>query len=229
MKQITEKVFQISLGAVNVFIIEDNGLTLIDTGLKGSTDKIFKAIKKAGRDPHDIKRIILTHCHPDHTGSAAELKAILKVPVYAHPEDALIIEDGIGGGKADLTPGIINWLIYHLFIKKAGYAIPAVSIDQKLNDHDIIDGNIEVIHTPGHTSGHICLLVRDQHVLIAADICANMGGLAYSTLYEDIKEGQKSILKAAAFDFDKAVFGHGGPILKNAAGRLYNKFNIFAV
>lgn len=58
MQQITKNIYQISLGAVNTFIIADNGLTLIDTGYKGSTEKIFNAIKKAGRKPEEIKRVI---------------------------------------------------------------------------------------------------------------------------------------------------------------------------
>ncbi len=51
MQQITGNIFQISLGAVNTFLIEDNGLTLIDTGNKNSTDKIFAVIKKGGKNP----------------------------------------------------------------------------------------------------------------------------------------------------------------------------------
>lgn len=218
MKQISDNIFQINLGSVNAFLVGD---TLIDTGFKGSTEKIFSALTNAGKEPHDIKRIILTHCHPDHTGSAAELKAILKVPVYAHEQDAILIEDGIGGGRMHLTPGIINWLVYQLIIKKAGNSIDPLFIDVKVKDGDMID-DIRVIHTPGHSDGHISLLIKD--VLIAADICANVTGLAYSTLYEDIKQGRESILRAASFNFEKAVFGHGGPILKDAAKKLYKKF-----
>lgn len=74
MRKITDHVYQITLGAVNAFVIEDDGLTLVDTGYKGSADKIFNAIKKGGKDPKDIRRIILTHLHLDHAGSAAEIK-----------------------------------------------------------------------------------------------------------------------------------------------------------
>ena len=64
MHKIAGNIYQISLGAVNTFIIEDNGLTLVDTGNAHSADKIFAAIK-GGKNPHDINRIILTHCDPD--------------------------------------------------------------------------------------------------------------------------------------------------------------------
>jgi glyoxylase-like metal-dependent hydrolase (beta-lactamase superfamily II) len=80
MKQITKHLYQISLGSVNTFLIEDNGLTLIDTGFKNSRDKIFQAIRNGGKNPDDIKQIILTHSHPDHSGSVADIKRTLDVP-----------------------------------------------------------------------------------------------------------------------------------------------------
>ena len=225
MKQITDTIYQLSLGSVNTFVIEDNGLTLIDTGLPGGKDKIFSSLEKAGKNPADIKQIILTHCHTDHAGSAEELVTELNVPVFAHTIDAELIEQGISSRPMTLTPGFINWMVYQLFIKKAAKIISPVKVIG-LNDNDIlpIAGGIQVIHTPGHSAGHIALLIKEQGVLIAADICANFGSLAYSTLYEDILLGQKSILKAAAFSFDKALFGHGGPLLKDANKKLQEKF-----
>lgn len=225
MKQITDNIYLLSLGSVNTFVIEDNGLTLIDTGLPGSKDKIFNSLEKAGKNPADIKQIILTHCHTDHAGGAAALVNELNVPVFAHTIDAELIEQGISSRPMTLTPGIINWMVYQLFIKKAVKTISPVKVID-LNDDDIlpIAGGIQIIHTPGHSAGHIALLIKEQGVLIAADICANFGSLAYSTLYEDILLGQKSILKAAAFSFDKALFGHGGPLLKDANKKLQEKF-----
>lgn len=227
MQQITENIYQISLGAVNAFIVDGNGLTLIDTGYKGSTEKIFTAIKRAGRDPGEIKRVILTHCHPDHTGSAANIKKILSVPVFAHHEDAELIEQGIGGRTPmHLSPGIINWLIFNLFIKRNGSAIEPVHIDERLTENDVIPvaGGIQVIHTPGHSAGHICLLIKSEGVLIAGDICANIAGLGFSTVYEDRELGVKSILKAATHDFSKAVFGHGNVVKEKANGKLQDTF-----
>lgn len=227
MKQITQNLYQISLGTVNAFVVEDNGLTLIDTGLKGSTEKIFSAIKKVGKNPKDIKQIILTHCHPDHTGNAADLKKLLNVPVFAHEVDAPLIEQGIGGRQMHLTPGVVNWLIYNLFIKKAGNTMAPVTIEEKLKDNDVIPvaGGIQVIHTPGHSEGHMALLLKNEGVLIAADICANAIGLDYSTLYEDIKLGRKSILKVSDFSFDQAVFGHGNLLKGNANEKMKEKFS----
>ncbi|MDN5286144.1 MAG: beta-lactamase [Mucilaginibacter sp.] len=227
MKQISDKVYQISLGMVNVFLIEDDGLTLIDTGPKGSADKIFNAIEKGGKDPNDIKQVIITHAHPDHAGSAEEIKRRLEVPLLASQKDAVLMRFGIAGRRdIQLSPGIINWLVYHLIIKRAGVIIEPVLVDESLNDNQVIPiaGGIQVIHTPGHSAGHIALLIKNEGVLIAGDICANMGGPGLSVVYENRELGIQSIIKAAELDFDIAVFGHGKPIWQHANRVLREKF-----
>ncbi len=227
MQQITNNIYQISLGSVNTFLIEDNGLTLIDSGSKNNADKIFKAIEKGGKNPNNIKQVILTHCHPDHAGSVAEIKKRLRIPVWAHYEDASLVEKGLAVRMPmHLTPGAVNWLIYNIFIKRAGKIIEAVNVDERLKDKDVlpIAGGIEIIHTPGHCAGHIALLVKNEGVLIAGDICAHMGGLGVSTVNEDRALSIKSILKAASFDFDIAVFGHGTPLKAAANTKLKEKF-----
>lgn len=219
MKRISNNIYQISLGWVNAFVIEDNGLTLIDTGPKDSAGKIFSAIKNGGKNPYDIKRIILTHAHPDHSGSAEEMKRMLRVPVMAHREDAQIMRYGIACRKeVCLTPGFKNWLIYELAIKRSGINIEPVVIDEELDNHDLLPlaGGLRVIHTPGHTKGHISLLAENEEVLIAGDLLSNSTGLGLSVIYENMAEGISSIMKVTDLDFDKMVFGRGRPILKDA-------------
>lgn len=223
MKQISNNVFQISLGSVNVFVIDDDGLTLVDTGMKGSADKIFSAIKKGGKDPQNIKRIILTHAHPDHSGSAAEISKRLNIPVWIHSVDADLVEKGIGVRESvQLSPGIVNWLIFNLFIKRSNSNIEPVVVERRLTDREVLPvaGGIEVIHTPGHSAGHVALLVKSDGLLIAADLCANLFGLGLSTIYENRDLGIKSLVKAAGFTFEKALFGHGNPLEKDASQKL---------
>lgn len=228
MQQISPSLYQIGLGPVNLFVLEDaDGLTLIDTGFAGSKDRVFAAIRKGGKDPAAIKRVVLTHCHPDHAGSAAEVQRATGARVYAHVDDAPPIEAGAIQGRArHLSPGILNWVLFQLFIKRGSPLFAAVPVDEKLHDGDVLPlgGGLEVIHTPGHSTGHIALLLRTEGVLIAGDLCANMLGLDYSTVYEDREVGRQSILKAAALGFDKAVFGHGGPVLAGASQKLQAKF-----
>jgi glyoxylase-like metal-dependent hydrolase (beta-lactamase superfamily II) len=231
MQQITSNIYQISLAAVNTFLIDGNGLTLIDTGSKNSADKIFKAIEKGGKNPADIKRVILTHCHSDHAGSVAEIKKRLSIPVWAHQEDAILVEKGVAvRSPMHITPGLVHWLIYNIFIKRAASTIETVKVDEYLKDNDClpIAGGVQVIHTPGHSAGHIALFVKNESVLIAGDLCANMGGLQVSTVNEDRALGIKSILKAASFDFNTAVFGHGARLTTSANIKLKEKFTLTA-
>ena len=226
MKQITNHLYQISLGSVNAFLLEDNGLTLIDTGLPGAAEKVLTAIRKGGKNPDDINRIILTHWHPDHAGNAAELKKRFGARLIAHADEADIIEQGGGERPRFLTPGVVNWLVFNFFIKSVSRNIPAVAVDESVADGDVLPGagGIRVVHTPGHSAGHMALLLEEQGVLIAGDICANVAGLAYSTVYEDIALGQQSILKAAALPFEQAVFGHGEAVTEGANAKLQAKF-----
>lgn len=227
MRKISDRVYQITLGPVNAFVIDDNGLTLIDTGYSGSADRIFKSIVKAGKNPKDIKRIILTHLHPDHAGSAAEIIRRLNVPLLAHELDADLIEKGAGGRASKIiSPGFLNWLVFHLFIKRAPMATEPAQVDQRLSDNDVLDiaGGIQVIHTPGHSKGHIALLLKEEGLLIAGDICANFIGLELSTIYEDIDVAKGSLKKVADLNFDKAVFGHGFPIKRQASTKFRKAF-----
>ncbi len=240
MKKITPHLYQLNLGFVNAFLIEDivpdadaagdlvPGFTLVDTGMPGQLPKIFAQMKKTGKDPRDIHRIIVTHAHTDHTGSAAAISKALDIPLWAHADTAQLVEQGLPGqASLQVSPGLLNQLIYQLLIRRGG-TIDAFNIDHRFVDGEVLPiggpGGVKVIYTPGHGAGHLALLLQDDRVLIAADICTNASGLNWSTEYEDRELGRQSILKAAAFDFDKAVFGHGRPLTSAANARLRVKF-----
>jgi glyoxylase-like metal-dependent hydrolase (beta-lactamase superfamily II) len=146
--------------------------------------------------------------------------------VYAHHTDAPLLEQGISGRPLTLTPGLVNKLIYQLVIKGPINTVAPVVVEEKLRDGDVIPllGGIQVVHTPGHSAGHVALLLPSEGVLLAADLCSHVLGLAYSTLYEDQALGRQSILKASALSFDTAVFGHGRPLHGQANEQLRAKF-----
>lgn len=227
--QITPRLFHLQMGKINSYIIKINdGLILIDAGWPNQADDIFSAIKMAGLTPLDIKHIVLTHGHGDHAGSAAEVQKRTGAKVYAHQGDLDLIQAGQAehhGTK--ISSGIIPHILHRIFIKPFGVVYEPFNVDHFLNDGDRLPmaEDIEVYHTPGHSAGHLCFLMREDGVLIAGDICSNAMGLGYSIIYEDKELTRKSILKAAKLSFDIAVFGHGPALIGQANKKIEKKFS----
>jgi len=229
IKKIIDNVYQFELGMVNCFVIDDNGsITLIDTGFSGSEQKIFKGLAGIGRKSTDIKQIILTHLHPDHSGAAAAIQNTLHIPVYASYQDGELIKQGIGM-REPMTrmPSFISWLVFNLVLKKAPKTIQPVNNIIDLSDSQILPilSGIKVICTPGHSAGHISLLLEKERVLIAADICMNTNGLDYSILYEDVSLAKQTLKSISKYNFDIACFGHGKPLMTNANEKMSKKFS----
>lgn len=226
-KEVVSSLYQLSNGGINAFLIEDaDGLTLIDTGFPKHTEALTADIRSAGHEPADLTNILITHAHPDHLGNAKHFSEG-KTPIGLHPADADIAETGIIHQTMVAGPGLLNGILYRFFLPKNPAEFPAFTPDVALNDGDVIDvaGGLEVIHTPGHTAGHVSLLwQRDRGLLIAGDAAANVFGLNYMLGYDDVAAGKQSLVKLGQRDFEAAVFGHGKPMLSGASKKFATKF-----
>lgn len=228
VKEVLPGLHAIKLGPVNAYLLDegDDGLTLIDSGFSKNTAAIEDAIRSIGREPGDLTNIVLTHAHPDHLGSAADL-ADRRVPVSIHDDDADIARQGIIHQTMSPGPGLLNQILFRALIGYKPAEFPSFEPDRGLVDGDVLDigGGIEVIHTPGHTAGHVSLLwKKDRGVLFAGDIASNMLGLGYMLGYNDITAGRASLAKVAQREFEVALFGHGGPITSGASNKFARKF-----
>ncbi|MCX6049733.1 MAG: MBL fold metallo-hydrolase [Chloroflexi bacterium] len=220
-KQIAPGLFEISLGAVNLFLLEsDDGWALIDTGFPNKADQILKAVQELGKQPTDIRHIIVTHAHPDHIGNLAALKRATNATTYSHPADTAIAR--AGGNFRPLTPapGFINGLMFRIFIRPVG-PLEGTEIDQEIGEGDLlpIAGGLTVLHTPGHCAGHLSFFWPRQQLLFVGDACSNLPRLGWSLGYENIQVGQQSLARLAKLDFDLACFGHGKSILHDASAQ----------
>ena len=94
VKQLADDLY-ILPGLVNVDILTtDEGLVVLETGFPGRAPRILNAVRSLAKTPADVQHIVLTHCHPDHIGSAAALKRETGAMVWAHPLDASMMEAG---------------------------------------------------------------------------------------------------------------------------------------
>lgn len=208
-------VHQIGMLYVNAFLIMQDEITLIDSGLPKRSGTIFKAVSKAGRKPEDVKHIAITHHHVDHTGSLAALVTATGAAAYIHPLDAPIV-------RGDKPPPKPTTLLGRIVDRVAHPKLEPIGADHEVADGDElpIAGGLRVIHTPGHTAGHVSYLWSQQGgVLFAGDAAGHVFGRLASpvgaiggSFTEDAAQAKESFRKLAELDFDTACFGHGGVI-----------------
>jgi hydroxyacylglutathione hydrolase len=146
---------------VNSIIIFGEKITIIDTGVLGSEKHIFDYIIQNNREIKDIDKIILSHSHPDHIGSAAAIKESTRCRIYAHELEKEWIEKIEVQNKQRPVPGFYNLVNRSVTIDEF------LLHSQKLKlDHNI---TAEIIHSPGHSKGSINILFKEDNILFSAD------------------------------------------------------------
>jgi len=211
-------------GLVNVYIIAtQDGLAVLDTGFPGRCDKILGAVHAIGKTPADVRHILLSHCHPDHIGSAAALQAATGATVWAHPLDAPMIEAGTTMRQPMCpSPGLRNAILARLLRNRVTRVEPT-KVDRFLHDGESVPfaPDMTAIHIPGHCSGQLAFLwQRHGGVLFAADACANRRGLKLPVGVEDPDLTLASLARLAALEFDKLCVMHGKPIMRGGSDLL---------
>lgn len=143
------------------YIVFADTIALIDTGVKGAEAVIFDYIRRNGRDPRQIKSVILSHSHPDHIGSVRSIVEATGCRVLAHKGEKDWIEDTEKQFRERPVPGF------------PGLVGGPVKIDEFLTDGDILslgtDTTCRVIHTPGHSRGSITLVLDSEKAIFTGD------------------------------------------------------------
>ena len=91
--QVIPGVYQLTFRHANVFLIVEDSLTLIDTGFPGHVKGIIDLIRVLGRSPKEIKLIVLTHNHFDHTGGLPKLRKLTEAKIVAPKIDFTLDKD----------------------------------------------------------------------------------------------------------------------------------------
>jgi glyoxylase-like metal-dependent hydrolase (beta-lactamase superfamily II) len=137
----------------NAYLLEGEDLTLIDTGWPGNAPTILSYIRALGWQTDQLARILITHGHPDHTGSARFLREETGARVLAHAADT----------QRDRTGVPVVRHVGMLFMPLP--SVWRVSVDMALVDGDSLPvmGGLRVVHAPGHTPGSICFYLEDSN------------------------------------------------------------------
>lgn len=181
----------------NVYVIIGQIPTIIDTGTGLYSRELLKTIKKF-MDPSTIKQIILTHEHFDHVGGTLD---VLKTTngnarIFAHKNAVRKLERGESS-----------------FARMLGSVMPKIHVDTSLSDGEEIvlgDEKFNVLHTPGHSPGSLCLYCKKIKSLISGDTIFAHGDFGRYDLPEgDFNSLVDSIERLTALDVKDLYPGHG--------------------
>lgn len=209
------------IGARVTALFGDRRVVLVDAGPRASLGLIAAGLWALGSSLDQVRLVVLTHHHPDHSGGLAKLVEATSAQVAIHRREA-----GIVNGNEPLRAPLRNPVLAAIgqpFLPLL-YGHP-VTVHYALDDGDTLPmaQEVQVVHTPGHTPGSICLYVVSKKVLIVGDALQYRFGrlsLPASTVTQDPQQARESLKKLLPLDFDVICFSHFPPLRRDARGAL---------
>jgi glyoxylase-like metal-dependent hydrolase (beta-lactamase superfamily II) len=228
MEKVIDNVYRLEgLNIANVYLLASDGsLTLVDGGTRRDADRIVAEIESGGYDPSALQSIIVTHAHADHIGSVAALAQRFDADVIAHRAEAPYLEGTTSMPARGLVQGLMR-VMEELLPDDEG-----IDVAIRLEDGETVDilGGLQVIHTPGHTPGSMCLYQPERQILFCGDLLFNghpltgRGGLRYApkSFSTDPEALKRAIDTIVDLQVRALCLGHGAPILRDPSVRLGN-------
>ncbi|MCY0937275.1 MBL fold metallo-hydrolase [Streptomyces sp. H34-S4] len=221
-------------GIVNFYLVEDpDGLLLVDAGLPAHLGQLREHLAGSGRSLSDIRAVLLTHGHPDHTGLAHALHQA-GADIWVHQEDAAILRDGPRSAMRHAKPerSMLPYLLrrpaalatpLHL-ARKGAFTAPATP-DVRIFDAgqrlDEVPGRPKAVLLPGHTAGSAGYLFPERGLLFTGDALVTHDGLTGHTGPTLVCGGFTHDSRAALTSLDRMdeltavtllLPGHGRPV-----------------
>ena len=199
-----------------VYLIEDDPLVLIDTGLPWSAGRVLDYVRSIGRRPEELGLILVTHGHPDHVSGAWAIGNRTGAEVVAHRGDTKTHR----GDEVSLS--------YMGVFGSLGLPLPFLRrtrVDNLAADGQVLPvlGGLRVLHTPGHTPGSVCYVLEDRGVVFSGDTLFSDGKRVSRSVpfpgYDGVSY-RRSLTRLAGLEFDVLCGGHGEPLVGGASHRL---------
>lgn len=194
-------IHSIHLGIDQCYILQGEGVILIDGGAPGKADVFRQTIDGLSIDPGEIQLIALTHGHWDHIASTRDIKELTGAKIAMHEQEKDWLEKPLRPPPAG-PPGVTTWgriLIWMVGVYVRSVDIPATDVDIVLDDEGLalaeygIPG--KVIHTPGHSSGSVSVLLETGEAFVG-DLAMSQPPLRFSPglpiFAEDMEKAKQS-------------------------------------
>jgi glyoxylase-like metal-dependent hydrolase (beta-lactamase superfamily II) len=219
-RKLVDGVYQVA-GArgSNVYLVTSPFMCLVDAGFPIDLPPIRKAMLELGARPRDLEMVVATHYHGDHVGTVARLKRENGLRAAIHREDAAYATGETPYERFRYRPSrfLFYYSLYPLFryrnfepdlLLEEGMVLPLL-------------GGLEVLHTPGHSRGSVCLYAKGRGLLFTGDLVRNEKGVLEGpppSFTPDPEKAAASLRRLAGLDFEILLPGHGEPITSGAGG-----------
>jgi glyoxylase-like metal-dependent hydrolase (beta-lactamase superfamily II) len=216
MRQISPGLYTFdSLLVGRSYLIEDpDGVTIIDASLASAAGKMERQLARMGRRLTDVKRILITHAHPDHVGALPALKKASGAIVMSSARERPVIE-----GKEEVARAPVRF-------RPPPVRFPGTPVERVLADGELLPevmGGLQAISSPGHAPGHLAFWQPTRRILFCGDAIFRPTGKMiepFRFLTFDVAENRRSIARLAELEPALICFGHGQPWSDGAAAAL---------
>ena len=230
---VAEGIHRVGHAHVNSYLVEDDdGVMVVDSGLPGMWPHLVRALGALGYGPGSVRALVLTHAHFDHVGTAAKLRREFRTPILVHDADRRLAAHPYRYAHENAR------LRYPLQHPRSLRPIAAMTLAGALTVRGVSDvhsltadaaahlpGTPELLHTPGHTAGHVALNFPDRDALIAGDalvtwdIYTGWSGpqIVSGAATADSAQALASLESLAATGARTVLTGHGEPWRDGAA------------
>ena len=214
------------LDHVNVYLVQQgDGWLLIDSGIETNAcfNALAEGLRSQGISIADIRSIVLTHMHPDHIGLASRVIELSGARLMMHGAELEHLRAIIDGSHNTMDEGLRRAGVPEPLQRQVRIAIGMLRNSlQSLNPDQVFEGGetietehevYEVIWSPGHSPGHICLYARRAKLLfsgdhILTDITPN---ISWQPGRDTLDDFLASLRKLEPYDIDLVLPSHGEP------------------
>lgn len=217
-------------------ISDHENVILIDAGLPSQLEEIRKEMIKIDVEFEKINKIIITHHDFDHIGSLSSVikSSHNKIEVLAHLDEKSYIE----GDKMPIkfTPERLSSIPEDRRNKMIEQirTLEKSKVDRTIEDEEELNycGGIKIIHTPGHTLGHICLYLEKYKTLVSGDALNVVNGQLVGPKLEytfNMEQAIESLKKLTKYNIEKVICYHGGIFTNNPNERIEEIINNISI
>jgi glyoxylase-like metal-dependent hydrolase (beta-lactamase superfamily II) len=221
-------IYQVLSGRSNSFLVSSNdNFMLIDTGRNSSWEKLSKNLDEI-LDKNKLSYLILTHTHFDHAENAAKIKKKYKSKIIVHKKESAYLENG----RSPLPKG--TNILTKILIKSIGKNMETqynyentqfdILVDEKF-DLNEFGFNAYILHTPGHSSGSISIIIDDELGIVGDAMFGVFKWSIFPPFADNVQLMTESWEKLLKTNCSTYLPGHGAEISLNLLKKQYAEYN----